>query len=850
MSRYILFVLLPLWLALPLSAQQVVKGKVVDAETGEGIAYASVVYDGRKGSVVADAQGNFTITRRQSAGLSFSAVGYKKRTLKASSIGGSPLNIELKPDKRMLAEVKVGSKRNRYTRRGNPAVELMRRVVAAKQKTDLSVNDFYQYTKYEKITLGLNDVKPEQLEKKPFKNHPWLVEQLEKHPLTGKLVLPVSVDETVSQQVYRRQPRQQRSIIQGQRSKGVNDLFQTGDIVNTVVKDVFTDVDLYEDNIRLLQYPFISPISEQGISFYRYYIEDTLAVDGDQCIHLHFLPNNQHDRGFRGDLYILNDSTWHVRRCQLTIPKMSNVNFVENMQVEQDYQRMPDGQWVLTQDDMTVELKLYDFIDQSAVVTRTTRMKDYAFDPIDDRLFKGAKREVTDADAEMRDSTFWQQYRQVDLTKSEDRMDDFIDGIKSIRGFKYGILVLKTLAENSIETSKPNYIDICPVNTILTHNFVDGWRSRLSLKTTANLNRHFFLSGYYAHGWGSRRNYYSAEATYSLNAKNYSLHEFPRRTLTLQASSDVCSPGDRFMEHDKDNLFVAMKWAKADKMMFYKRQQAVFEYETGWGLRTTLTAKHEENEACGNLTFTPMPSVSAQPASVKLRTTETRLTLRYAPGETYINNKLRRRVINHDSPVFSLSHTVGFDGVLGGDYDYNFTEAAIYKRFWLSSWGKTDITLKGGIQWNKVPFPLLVLPAANLSYITQRETFCLINTMEFLNDRYAAAMVTWDMNGRLFNRLPLIKRWHWREFIGVRALWGSLSDKNNPLLAQNSSDNQLMVFPEGANVMNPDKPYVEVMVGIHNIFQFFNVEYVRRLTYNELPTSPKWGMRYSVSLTF
>ena len=826
MNRYIISLLLVL-LALPLSAQQTIRGTVVDSETGEGIAYASVVYDGRKGSAVADAQGRFSITRRQTGSLAFSAVGYKKRSMKLNDLGDQTLEVALTPDKRMLAEVKVGKKRSRYKRRNNPAVELMRRVVAAKRKTDLAVNDYYQYTKYEKITLAMNDATPEMLAKKPFSNFPWLKDQTELNSMTGKPTLPVSVDETVSQYVYRRDPRSQKTIIKGQRSKGVNDLFQTGDIINTVVKDVFTEVDLYEDHIRLLQFPFISPISEQGISFYRYYIEDTLAVDGDQCIHLHFLPNNQHDRGFRGDLYILNDTTWHVRRCELTIPKMSNVNFVENMQVKQDYQRMPDGQWVLSIDDMAVELKLYDFISTTAVVSRTTRMSDYSFEPLPDKLFKGLGKEITEADAQMRDTTFWNDYRKVDLTKSEARMDDFISGIQNIRGFKYGILVLKTLIENSIETGNPNYIDICPVNTLISRNFIDGWRTRLSLKTTANLNRHLFLAGYYARGFQSHNNYYSAELTYSLNAKNYLPHEYPRRTISMEVSKDVCSPGDRFLETDKDNLFVAMKWAKAEKMMFYKRQQVTFEYETAGGIKATINGKHEENDGAGELHFTD------------LRTTELRTSLRYAPGERYINNKLRRRVINRDAPVLSLSHTHGFNGLLGGDYDYNYTEASFFKRFWLSSWGKVDLSLKGGIQWNTVPYPLLIYPASNLSYFSQRETFNLINNMEFLNDRFASLMLTWDMNGRLFNRIPLIKKAHWREFLAVRTLWGQLSEKNKDT-----------ILPEGVSLMDPEKPYVEVMVGIHNIFQFFNVEYVRRLTYNELPTSPKWGMRYSLTLSF
>ena len=841
-------------LSLTMSAQQI-HGTITDDETGDSIAFASVVYKGHNIAAISDINGQYKIGRHEGWNITFSAVGYKTRIIPVTNKTKARLNIKLKPDKQMLAEVTVKAKRGRYSRKNNPAVELMKRVVAAKKLTDLGQNDYYQYNKYEKITFSMNDLKPEQLEQGVFKRHPWLMDQIEVSPATGKMILPLSVDETASQKIYRKEPRSEKTIITGKTSKGVNDIFQTGDILNNVLKDVFTDVDLYKDHIRLLQYPFVSPLSNEGIGFYRYYIEDTIKIDRDSCFHLHFLPNNQNDMGFRGDLFILKDSTLHVRRCEMTIPKQSNVNFVKEVKITQEYTKLPDGQWVQTQDDMTTELELLSFV-RSFTVSRITRMSDYAFTPVPKKLFKGKAKEITEADAEMRDDEFWAQYRQVELTKSEGSMDKFIHRIENMKGMKYIIFGLKALFENSIETGTPNYIDICPVNTILTHNYVDGWRSRLSLKTTANLSKHFFLSGYYGRGWGSKKNYYSGEFTYSLNPKKYLPHEFPRRTLTIQASKDVCSPSDKFMDTDKDNFMVALKWAETNKMMLYNRQQVTFEYETDWGLKAVLQGKLEENESCGHMTFTtldkPIPTEFNKTGNGDfLRTTEVTAKLRYAPGETYINNKLRRRVINLDAPVLSISHTAGFDGVFGGDYSYNYTEVALHKRFWMgNSWGKMDFYLKGGIQWNQVPYPLLIHPAANQSYIILPETFNLINTMEFMNDRFFSLMATWDLNGKLLNRIPLVKKLHWREIIGVRMLWGELSDKNNPYLAENQGSNRLMYFPDGVNIMEPNRPYAELVLGIHNIFKFFHVEYVRRLSYNELSTSPKWGMRYVIAFSF
>ena len=306
---------------------------------------------------------------------------------------------------------------------------------------------------------------------------------------------------------------------------------------------------------------------------------------------------------------------------------------------------------------------------------------------------------------------------------------------------------------------------------------------------------------------------------------------------------------------DKDNFLLAWKWTGIDKMILYNRQRIGFDYEWYGGLRTSLELKAEEYEACGKMSFRTLdkPRIDYQGMDHHrefLRTTELKAELRYAKGETFVNSKERRVSVNRDAPVFTLSHTWGMRNVLGADYTTNFTEAKIYKRFWLNSWGKVDVRLKGGIQWNQVPYLLLILPMANQSFVIEDEMFNLINNMEFLNDRYASLLLSWDMNGKLFNRIPLVRRLKCREFIAINMLWGGLSDKNNPYLPQNAGSSRLMYFPEGCHVMDTHKPYAELVIGIHNIFKILQIEYVRRLTYLDLPTSEKWGIRYTFRMTF
>ena len=579
-----------------------------------------------------------------------------------------------------------------------------------------------------------------------FAKQKWATQQVEFCPLNGKLVLPVSVDETVSQHIYRKNPKNEKKIIKGQRSDGLNNVLQTGEILNTMLKEIFTDVDIYDDRVRLLQYQFTSPIGETAISFYRFYIADTVYVDNKQCYHLEFMPNNQQDFGFRGDLYVLADSTLHVKKCSLTLPKKSGVNFVDNLKVEQEYTQLDNGEWVLTKDDMIVEMSLVDVLG-SMLVTRTTRMSDYAFEELPDKLFKGKADVRHEADALIREDEFWTENRAVALTKSEASMDDFIRRMQKSKNYQWVMVGVRALMENYVETGSAqtkSKFDFGPVNTLVSKNFIDGLRFRLSGRTTGNLNRHLFWNGYYAYGVDSKKHYYGSEFTYSLNRKKNVPFEFPQRNIIFESSYDVMSPSDKFLLHNKDNVFMAFRTQKVEQMYFYNRQKLSFVYETDWGLRFETSLKAESNEPTGDLIFRHMPAVDMTEPSAgedivrKIRTTEFKVGLNYTPGQTYINTKQNRWPVNLDSPELTLSHTMGVKHLFGGQYRLNLTEAGIYKRFWLGSWGYLDTHLKGGIQWDKVPFPLLIMPPVNLSYFEHENTFSMMRNMEFIS----SAMLT------------------------------------------------------------------------------------------------------------
>ena len=854
--RYSRIIILLLFILAAPNAFAQIKGVVKDSISHEPLMYISVYYQDKQGSggVVTNINGEYKIESRKSGEiLVFSAVGYKTQTVKVGS-GAQTINIKLAPDDILLDEVVVKPKKEKYSRKNNPAVEFMKKVIDHKKAQNLEINDYYQYEKYEKMKMSINDLTPEKLEKGIYKKYAFLKDQVEVSETTKKLILPISVQETSSQVIFRKDPENKKTIIKGMNSNGIEEFFSTGDMLGTVLKDVFADINIYDDDIRLLQQRFVSPIGSNAISFYKFYLMDTIMVDRDECVHLTFVPQNSQDFGFTGHLYVLKDSTYAVKKCTMNLPKKTGVNFVNKMDIVQKYEQLPNGNWVLSDDDMIVDLSWNSKGNGGMQVERLSKYSNYKFDPIEQRLFRLKGSVIKEADMLSKSDEYWASVRQVPLTKKESSMDVFVNRLEQVPGFKYIIFGAKALIENFVETGTKEHkskVDIGPINTMISSNYIDGTRFRLSGMTTAHLNPHWFVNGYGAYGLKDQRWKYSGTLTYSFNKRDYVVWEYPKHYISASYSYDVMSPMDKFLFTDKDNIFLAFKTTTVDQMSYIRDATINYELEnpTGIGIKTMLRRRNDE--PTGKLEY--LLNDANQTRVHDITTTEASVTLRYAPGESFVNSKQRRVPVSLDAPIYTLTHVMGFKGVLGGQYNFNRTEASVWKRFWLpSSWGKIDCSLKAGAEWNTVPFPLLILPEANLSYITQRETFCLINNMEFLNDRFASMSVSYDMNGKLFNRIPLLKNLKWREMFRVRALWGTLTDKNNPFKSDNPD---LFRFPmrDGkftSFVMDPKVPYIEGSIGIYNIFKLLHIEYVHRFTYRDNPGINKNGIRFMVLMVF
>ena len=860
-ARHILFLLLLLFLSLPALAQDSIRGRVLDASTGEPVEMASVYFTG----------GDVTLTGRdgrfavpfQRGKLHVAIVGY---TAKIITIRRQrELEVELAPFESEMGTAVVRAKKQRYSRRENPAVELMRKVIAAKRQTDLHTHDYFRYDRYRRMTFALDEVTPTTFDLITLRPLAFLKGSEEVCPETGTVILPVTVDETTETQVWRRQPKAEKTIVTGKRNIGVTQLLSTGDNMTQMLAECFTDVNIYDNEIMLLRHQFMSPIANGAINFYRFFLNDTTDIGGDRCVDVTFTPNNAQDFGFSGHLYVVvGDSSWRVRRVEMGIPHGSGVNWVTNMSIRQQFVQLSTGEPVMEEDDMIVQLNLLDLMGKW-MIRRTTAYSHYDFGEIPARTFKFEGNTRTEAQAAVRDEAYWDRYRPGSITQTEEGVKGVMSRIRGMKGYRLYMVALQAFVENFIETGregKPGKVDIGPILSIVSTNKVDGLRLRASAQTTAHLNPNLFFKGYLAYGFKDGRWKGQLETTYSFVPKTYRPHEFPRHDLTLTYTDDVFSPSDRFLGADKDNTFKALKWSESDHMYYLRALRLHYHREWGNGLQVWAEASRERSTPTLSMFYQPLSTgdVSQDAALYKkhLNRAELQLGLTYQPGVTWMNTKQRRFPTNHDAPIVSLSHTVGAAGFLGSDYTSNLTELMLYKRFWVGSWGKIDLRLNGAVQWNRVPYPFLITPATNLSYFHADNSFSLVDNMEFVADRSVQFFGQWDTSGKLLNRIPLIRKLKWRELFGVNVFWGALSERNNPY--HNPGEARLFHFPGRWNAdgtfaalshpIDYSRPYVEVYAGVYNVFKVFHIQYVRRLSYLDNPKTKKGGIRVGFEFRF
>ena len=834
------------------SQNLVIQGIVRDSVTNEPLPYVSVLLKGTTIGTTTGIDGDFYLTTSAKANeVEVSYLGYETKTLKVTPGRKFKFTVELRPTSIDLTEVIVKPKKEKYSKKENPAVIFVRKVIERREANDPRNHPYFQYDQYEKMVMAMNDYQPKaKKDSTKTGKFDFLVDFIDTLEM-GKTILPVSEKEKVSTVYFRKDPKNEKRVVRGAKSAGVDEIFSR-DGIQQFLDEVFREVNIFQNDIPLFLNRFVSPLSSMGPNFYKYYLLDTLDVNGHKTVDLGFVPFNSEGWGFTGHLYVTLDSTFFVERVKLNVPKDINLNFVGGMSIDQTFQRLPDGTRLITKDDINVDFKLSPK-SKGMYARRLNIYSNHSFEqPGDLQVFEESAPIVTVQDAYRKDEAFWDLNRpEAAGKKKENTVEKLMARLRSVPIFYITEKVVSILVSGYIPTNKDplkSKFEFGPMNTTVSGNALEGARFRVGGTTTTAFSKRLFMDGYMAYGTKDKKVKYDGLIEYSFNDKKQYRKEFPVHSIRAEYSYDVNQLGQQYMYTSKDNVFLAWKRQKDDRITYLRNAELTYYREHYNGLAYGAVVRNKKEYASEFINFRRFEADGSITPIKDYMSTELELKLRFAPNEKFYQTRNFRYPITFDAPIFTLNHTMALKDCLGSDYTYQKTELGFQKRFWFSAFGYVDMILKGGKIWNKVPYTLLLLPNANLSYTVQPESYTCMNAMEFMNDEYASWDVTYYMNGALLNRLPLIKKLKWREVFSFRGLYGHLTDKNNPFL-ETTDRTGLFEFPAGSYVMG-DKPYMEVGAGIENIFKFLRLDYVWRLTYKDHPGIQTRGVRFMMRLTF
>ena len=860
---HILFFLLTLLLSMatwmPSVAQQkqvtriTVQGQVVDSLSGEPIDFVNISEKGTTNGTITDGNGNFSMLAKPGSQICFSYLGYDTRIIVAGK-RKMTLTVKMQSQDKQLQEVVVKRQKEHYRRKDNPAVILVRNVIAHKEDHAPHSHDYYSEKRYDNMTYSLNNFNDTHLRmwKKKFK---FIDQFIDTALVSGCPVLPVTSDERIESHYYRHQGDLERTVTEAEQHAGMDDMMPEP-FVALLKTEVFPEMDLNEENIYLYRKKFVSPISSFGPTFYKYYILDTLQLDdGMRYIDLGFAPALPQSFGFVGHLYVSTDSTYWVKRAELNIPPDINLNFVRNLHVEFENGRLADSTRVVLGKSFYSELNVTAG-SLGLYAQRMIRYSNFGTEPLDPAIFRLApKSDSPQLNQQSVDQSYWEGLRPTSGYNPDKSVAAMMRKMRQVPLYKYGEMVLTYLFKGFVPgdakvEEKAHWL-FGPINTLASWNSLEHMRFRAGGITTANLNPHLFWSGYGAYGIEDHRWKYDVAMEYSFRRKKMYANEFPIHSLKLESSYDTKELG-LVLSTNRDNFVTSFRRHTDPKFTYISDQSLLYTLEcwNHFSLKLRGEWKREYQSRLGK--FEEMGTGTLRDHYDMAMAT---IQLRYAPKEAFAQMKTNRLRVDHRHPVFELTHRIAHQGLLGTDFSYQCTEFAYEQRLWLSVLGHADVNIDLGKIWTKdTPYTLLYTPNSNTGYTIQQNTFSQLQSMEFVYDQYAHWNVEWRMMGLILNNLPGIRKLKWREIVSFRGVYGKLSEENDPdaLLPDGSLRNPTLYrLPSNGTVYRlGSTPYMEMAVGLENIFKVVRIDYIRRLTYLDHPGISKHGVQVAVVISF
>lgn len=823
-----------------------IRGRILDKQDKEPISFATVAVIGGQQKTYSDDNGTFNLTLpNREVKVRVSYVGYKEQILDLSN---NKTNFDLLLDpENLIDEVVIKRPKLKYSNKNNPAVELIRQVIAHRDQNRMTGQEFVEYEQYEKISLGLSNLSPKFVNKKVFKNYQFLF-QKDDSTATESYVLPAFIEEKVSKVYYRNDPKKTKQYIVAEQKAEFDPKFVDNEGLSNYFNKLYDKVDIYDSNISLLTNQFLSPISNAAPNFYRFYITDTLKSNQPWLVELSFFPRNKSDFLFQGKLYITLDGQYAVQGAKMKVSDDINLNFVRDLAIELAFEKDNLNKYFLSKSSLGIDFAL----SQKGKGIRGNRMvyyKDYVNGrQHPDSLYAGqdvVRVPVAPKTEEGRVS-YWSGLRHEPLSAAEENIYHNIDSLQLMTSFQR-VMDIGALLLSGYKQAGP--VEIGPVNTFYSYNPVEGLRLRVGGRTTESLSKRFYSEAYAAYGFNDKKWKYFVSGTYSLN--NKSVYKFPQHYLRASVQHDTKIPGQNLEFIQEDNVLLSFKRGENESYLYNDIYRLEYKVEFENHLSLTGGLSKWKQQPAGVVRYEIRPEHGDPYLVDELNTTELSVGLRWAPNEQYYQGKLYRTPIFNKFPIFTFNYTAGIKGVLDGEHNYHNFTGGVFKRFYLSQLGYADVNVDGSYIIGKdVPYPLLTIHRANQSYAYQLQSYNLMNFMEFISDHHASANIQYYMNGFILNKIPLIKRLQLREVFSFKAAYGGLRDENNPTYNnkvyawQTNKDGDISSFTFGS------KPYMEASVGLSNIFKILRVDLVKRLNYLDQPNVSQWGVRARIKFDF
>lgn len=822
--RYAAFLLLFCCSLFWATAQTKVGGLVLD-EQDEPVAFANVVFKNGTQGTITNENGRFYMESEQTYDtIVVSFVGYARQEIGLPGRTNTDLRIVLVPGEQ-LKEVVVYS--GRTSKKDNPAVAILRKIWAKKRVNGVRMFDQYAYDEYEKVEFDLNTIDSAMIKSRLFKGMEFVFEDLDTSNITGKTYLPVFLNEKLTKVYGDNTLGLEKKEVQASKNSG----FSNNQAIIAFVQDLYSDYNIYNNYLEFFDKAFTSPLSTTGVDTYNYVLADSAFIDHKWCYNIVYYPRRKSELTFRGDFWV-NDTTFAIKKINLAVTRSANINWVKDIYIEQEFEVLSDSVFLLKRDYMLSDFALTKKEDSKGVYGKRTTVYDhYRFNQPRPREFYRVPPDPFDPTVYQRDDAFWDANRLEALNKDELGVYQLLDTLKTVPRFKTIYDIASILGSGYIEIDKWN-IDLGDIYSGFGYNNAEGIRLRGGARTFFGQNDLWRLEGYGAYGLLDKKVKYGLAGRFMLDRRMRLMvtggnrRDIEQMGLNLTATTDVM--GRSIASGSILTVGTNNRLTNINLSTLAVEAEPVnnLRVEAGASFRTLRSALPEA------FSLDYLDPGAPGGVSSEIRQFDLATTLVYTPGRRTIGFGVERYEVNDEYSRLFLKYTVGVRGVFGSDFDYKRLQFSYTQPWQVGSLGRLYTTLEAGKTFGEVPLGLLSVVPGNQTYFTIYTAFPNLDFYEFVTDTYVAGHIEHNFNGRLFSRIPLLRKWNLREIVGIRGVWGELSEAN-----------RLLSSPANIALQAPsDRIYYEYSFGVGNIFKIFRIDFNFRGNYLENPDARKFSV--------